>query len=216
MPTEIEGMQFTGFAGHDVGKLVNLDYAGRVEWLKYRFGLVFLTPFRKFVELDSGDCYVWLCVVSLLCTAVEALAEFEFDGNGMRRFSQFVEKYFSRDFVAGGLTLDDPRPTENGRATTPAEHLYKYFRCGLAHSLCIEWGGLLHREDNAPSYLFLRTPVEGQKSLGIVPRELVTDFLGAIKKFFEAAESWNGTPQAERFSQRFARVFLQSCAPPAP
>jgi hypothetical protein len=91
MPTEIEGMKFTGFARLDMENLVKLDYPGRVKWLKYRFGLIFLTPFRKFVELDGADCYVWLCVVSLLCTAVEALADFEFDGSGMQRFSRFVE-----------------------------------------------------------------------------------------------------------------------------
>jgi hypothetical protein len=64
MPTEIEGTEFTGFARLDMENLVKLDYSGRVKWLRYRFALVFLTPFRKFVQLDGADCYVWLCVVS--------------------------------------------------------------------------------------------------------------------------------------------------------
>jgi hypothetical protein len=217
MPTEIERMQFTGFARLDMQNLLKLDYAGRVKWLKYRFGLVFSTPFRRFVQLEAPDCYVWLCVVSLLCTAVEALADFEFDGNGMQRFARFVESYFSPDFRAGVLTLDDPKPDRGQQPITPAQHLYKYFRCGLAHSFCIEWGGVLHREDGAPSYLFERNPVGVQKSLGIVPRELVADFLAAIERFFAAAETWMpGTPQAVNFDEHFHEVFLVSCATPTP
>ncbi len=67
MPIEIHGLQFTGFARLDLENLPKLDYSDRVKWLKYRFGLVFLTPFGRLVQLDGADCYVWLCVVSLLC-----------------------------------------------------------------------------------------------------------------------------------------------------
>jgi len=56
-------------------------HAGRVEWLKYRFNLVLLTPFQQLVAFDNNDCYVWLCVTNLLCGAVEALASFEFATN---------------------------------------------------------------------------------------------------------------------------------------
>lgn len=115
-------------------RLPNLTYSGRVAWLRARFDLVFLAPFNKFVGLDS-ECYVWLCVVNLLTTAVEALADFEFDGTGGGRFSKFVEKYFSPDFRKGVLKLDDPI---KHIAVTPAEHLYQFFRCGLAHSFCIK------------------------------------------------------------------------------
>lgn len=214
MPT-IEGMQFTGFAALDAADLPRLSYAGRVDWLKYRFETFFLTPFKRFVALEN-ECYVWLCVVNLLCTAVEALADFEFDGTGMQRFSEFVEKYFSPDYRNAGLRLDDPKPTRNSVAVTPAQHLYKYFRCGLAHSFCIEWGGLRHREEGVPSYLFEREPIPMQKSLGIVPRELVTDFLAAVENFFEQAASWKpGTPPAMNFSRHFEEVFLV-CTSPTP
>jgi len=72
----------------------------------------------------------WLCVVSLLCTAVEALADFEFDGNGLQRFAGFVERYFSPDFSAGVLSLDDPMPDRGAPAVTPAQHLYNTFGAG--------------------------------------------------------------------------------------
>jgi hypothetical protein len=216
MSISIEGQHFSGFFGadFDANRLRALSYAGRVEWLRFRFGLVFLTPFKKLVALESGDCYVWLCVTNLLCGAVEALAAFEFAGLPMLCFSQFVEKYFSPDWKVP-LRLDDLTPSRSP-ATTAAQHLYKYFRCGLEHSFAIEWGGLRHRQDGAPSYLFERTAVEAQKSLGIVPRELVADFLAAVERFFQAAASWKrGTQEAERFNLRFEQVFL-NCEAPSP
>lgn len=210
---EIDGMHFTGFAGLDRQNLLRLNYAGRVEWLKHRIELVFMRPFKKMVALEH-ECYVWLCVTNLLCAAVEALADFEFGGSGMERFSRFVEKYFDPEFQARALRLDEPRPKPTA-AATPAEHLYRYFRCGLAHSFCIEWGGLLHREDGAPAYLFEREPMgDGRHSLGIVPRELVADFLRAVEKFFQTAKSWQaGSAEANRFDQQFAEIFLVCAAP---
>jgi hypothetical protein len=217
MPIEIEGQEFTGFFGadFDANRLRALSHAGRVEWLKFRFKLTFLTPFKKFVALESGDCFVWLCVVNLLCGAVEALASFEFgDRDPMTAFSNFVEKYFGPDWTQP-LNLHDFRPYR--RATRSADHLYKYFRGGLEHSLAIEWGGLRHREeapehkrpDGTLSYLFERTALGTQKSLGIVPRELVDDFYRAMDKFFQAAASWvAGSHEHQVFTARFEQVFL--------
>lgn len=226
MPIEIEGQEFTGFFGadFDANRLRALTHAGRVEWLKYRFDLILLKPFKKLVAAESGDCFVWLCVINLLCGAVEALASFEFDGDDpMRAFSDFVEKYFGPDWTQT-LNLDDFRPYRPARRS--ADHLYKYFRSGLEHSLAIEWGGLRHREDGAPEhrlsdgtvgYLFERTAVGTRKSLGIVPREFVTDFYRATEKFFKAAASWNGgTQEYEVFTARFEQVFLTCDAAPNP
>lgn len=217
MPIRIEGQDFTGFfgSGFDANKLRALSHAGRVEWLKFRFSLVFMTPFKGLVALDSGNCYVWLCVTNLLCGAVEALASFEFQGRDpMLRFSGFVEKYFKPDWKTP-LNLHDPQP-HRSPATKPAEHLYKYFRCGLEHSFAIEWGGLRHREDGATGYLFERDAMGNLKSLGIVPRELVVDFLAACEQFFKTASSWNpGAQEHERFNQRFEEVFL-TCEAPVP
>jgi hypothetical protein len=76
MPVEIEGQTFTGFFGRDfdADKLRALSHAGRVQWLRFRFDLVFLAPFKRLHALDSGDCYIWLCVMNLACGAIEALA----------------------------------------------------------------------------------------------------------------------------------------------
>lgn len=210
MTIRIEGQDFTGFFGpdFDANKLRPLSHAGRLEWLKYRLNLVFLTPFKGLVALDSGDCYVWLCVTNLLCGAVEALASFEFEGRDpMWRFSSFVEKYFRPDWKRP-LKLDDLIPYRSP-ATKPADHLYKYFRCGLEHSFAIEWGGLRHKEDGAPHYLFERDAVDNKKSLGVIPREMVDDFLAGVETFFHTALSWStGSREHNQFNQRFEDVFL--------
>jgi hypothetical protein len=62
MTIEIGKQTFTGFFGSqfDADKLRALTHTERVEWLRFRFGLVFLNPFKGLVGLDSGDCFVWL------------------------------------------------------------------------------------------------------------------------------------------------------------
>jgi hypothetical protein len=217
MPIEIQGIQFSGFPGRDFNDLRRLDFNGRVQWVRYRFQNFFLDTFDRVVALEH-ESYVWLCVVNLLTSAVEALSQFEFgDERGMTRFARFVERYLRAEF-RGPMQLDEPPGARNPRATTAAEHLYKYFRSGLAHSFCIEWGGLQHREEGAPSYLF-ETPQgqAGQCALGIVPRELVADFKRAVDSYFLALEGRQPQePEAIQFNSRFAEVFLNKTRPPLP
>ena len=171
----------------------------------------------KYAITHNMDSYVWLCVVNLLTSAVEALSQFEFnDPTGLARFSRFVERYFGPEFRAG-LQFDEPR-IRNPRAVTPAEQLYRYFRSGLAHSFCIEWGGLLHREDGAPAYLF-ETPQghSGQRAMGVVPRELVADFRRAVDSYFVAiVQRLPNEPEAVQFNRRFEEVFLNKARLPVP
>jgi len=75
MPTEIEGMKSR--ASHALTWRIweiGLPRSGEMAQVSVRADL--LDAIQKFVQLDGADCYVWLCVVSLLCTAVEALADF--------------------------------------------------------------------------------------------------------------------------------------------
>ena len=126
------------------------------------------------------------CVSSICSAGIEGLSQFQWDGIGTRqRFINFVERYFV-EFPKYQFVLHDPHANYPApQATSTAEHLYKYFRSGLAHSFCIEWGGLLHREDGATDYLFeTRQGTGGESALGIVPRELVTDFVNAVDRFF--------------------------------
>jgi hypothetical protein len=210
MAIEIGGVLFQGMPGLDKDNLSKLDHVGRVLWLKYRFDTFFIDPFRKFVALDGQGTYIWLCAVNLLCTAVEALASFELNlgrGNGMQEFAQFVEGHFPA-FGAVPFELDEPALKGNP-ARRPAEHLYRYFRNGLAHGFCIEWGGLLHREDGAPDYLSTRNPLGTLKSLVIAPRDLIAEFEIAICDFFSKAASWPiGSSEYACFNERFESVFM--------
>ena len=213
---EIQGIEFSGFPGRDFSRLHSLDFQGRIRWVRHRFDHFFLDTFERVVAMEQ-DSYVWLCVVNLLTSAVEALSQFEFnDPTGLARFSRFVERYFGPEFRAG-LQFDEPR-IRNPRAVTPAEQLYRYFRSGLAHSFCIEWGGLLHREDGAPAYLF-ETPQghSGQRAMGVVPRELVADFRRAVDSYFVAiVQRLPNEPEAVQFNRRFEEVFLNKARPPVP
>jgi hypothetical protein len=209
MAIEINGVVFQGMPGLDKDKLLALDYAGRVTWLRHRFDSFFMAPFRRLVSLDAeGGIYVWLCAVNLLCTAVEALSSFEFDSqSGMEDFARFVEEHFPT-FRNTALRLDEPKVNRTP-ATKPSEHLYRYFRSGLAHGFCIEWGGLLHREDGAPNYLSVRKPIGNLQSLVIAPRDLIGEFENAIDDFFRKSAGWPvGSAQYDCFNARFESVFM--------
>ena len=109
MPAIIEDREFSGFPGRDSHALRELTFAGRAAWLRYRYDLVFAAAFRTLLDADNHGPYIWLCAVNLLCTAIQALSGFEFNGTDQQRFISFVEKYFP-DFVNAGLHLSDPRP----------------------------------------------------------------------------------------------------------
>ena len=75
-PIEIAGTEFSGFPGHDFPKLASLTFEGRVAWVDYRFEAFSLAAFERLVAQEN-ESYIWLCVVNLLTSAVDALAHFE-------------------------------------------------------------------------------------------------------------------------------------------
>jgi hypothetical protein len=217
MSIEIQGTTYSGFPGRDFHDLPRLDFLGRVDWVEYRYHAFFLDSFDRLMAMEQ-DSYIWLCAINLLTSAIEALAHFEFDDkSGMLRFRKFVERYFGLEFRKP-LHLDEPPTAQGRRAQTPADHLYKYFRSGLAHSFCIEWGGLLHRADGARDYLF-ETP-QGQnqeRALGVVPHDLVRDFRRAVEAYFMTLRGRDpGEPEALQFNSRFDSVYRNKVRPPLP
>ena len=218
----IEDMEFSGFPGRDADHLPRLTYAGRVKWFRFRFELVFLTPFRRLVALESPDCYVWLCVIDLAGSAVQALANLSIgQGPDHAKFAAFLDRYLA-GFAAATLRLDDPRPDRNGAAAvSPAQHFYKFFRSSLAHTFCIDWGGLQHREEIpnvGNSYLFATTQgFAGEHGLGIIPREFVRDFERGCENVLDAFENAaDGDPLRASFEPTFNRVFLLKARAPIP
>jgi len=86
---------------------MGLSFQGRISWVEYRYRTFFLDTFDRLVALED-ESYIWLCVVNLLTSAVDALAHFEFsDRSAMVRFSSFVERYFSPAFRVP-MNLDEP------------------------------------------------------------------------------------------------------------
>jgi hypothetical protein len=217
MTAIIEEREFSGFPGRDAHALRELTFVGRVAWLRYRYDLVFADAFQTLRDADNQGPYIWLCIINLLCTAIQAFSGFEFGGSDQQRFIAFVEKYFPA-FVNSGLHLSDPRRRRRDNAQTPAEHLYKFFRSGLAHNFCIEWGGLNHREElpvPIQGYLFEVAQAPGLNGLGVSPREFVDAFHTAVEQFFTAAASQpDQSPERRRFNRCFERVFLLKERPP--
>ena len=218
----IEGMEFSGFPGRDFPHLQRLSYVGRVVWFRFRFELIFLTPFRRLVSLDSPDCYIWLCVMDLAGSAIQALANLCIgEGPDHIKFASFVDAYLP-EFRRVALNLDDPRPDRNGgAATSPAQHFYKFFRSGLAHTFCIDWGGLQHRDELpglGTSYLFATTQgFAGEHGLGIVPREFVGAFEQGCQSVLGALENArDGEPLRLSFERTFNRVFMRKAGAPVP
>lgn len=217
---QIQGLNFTGFPGRDATSLRQLDYHGRVAWFRYRFDLVFARPLQRFVALESPECYVWLCVMNLVGSAVSSLADFAERGTDPDKFTHFVSRYMPT-FAQADLLLHDPTTSGGSQAVTAAEHFYRFFRNGLAHDFCIQWGGLQHREETGThghNYLFEADQgVNGEHGLGIVPREFIADFTSACLTFItDLEQAVPGGATQRAFDRTFKRVYLRKTRPPLP
>ena len=218
---QIQGLEFSGFPGRDAANLRQLDYDGRVAWFKFRFELVFLTPFVRLVALESNDCYVWLCVMNLAGAAISSFADFTGRGKDRDKFTAFLTSYLPT-FAQAGFVLQDPNA--NGRnqpADSAAAQFYQFFRNGLAHDFCIQWGGLQHRNevgDAGVGYLFqTEQGMPGEHGLGVVPREFVADFEVGCARFLAAlAHAPAGGELRKSFERTFQRVYLRKERPPLP
>lgn len=200
VPIKIGRDTFRGFWDYDGGQLLHADFPTRLRWLEYRFKLVLLGPLDALVRIERRQ-YVWFAAVQLICSGVEALARFEFDGNETDRFCKFVEKYFAHDvWATGRFAL--PRPAGEGNKT-PAWHLYSYFRSGLSHGMRITYGALEHPEDGGPGYLEVREVRPFRREvLCIAPRALYSDFCEAQCRYFREME--RSVPDLQR---RFMETF---------
>jgi hypothetical protein len=216
----IQGLDFSGFPGGDANNLRHLDYPGRVAWFKFRFELVFATPFQRLLTLEDPDCYIWICAMSLIGSAVTSLADFAGRGSDPDKFARFVNRYLPT-FSQSAFHLHDPLGTPNSQAVSPAEQLYRYFRNGLAHNFCIQWGGLQHREQvGALGFGYLFETVQGtngETGLGIVPREFAADFQAGCTRFITELETAPlGSDTQRSFDRTFERVYLRKQLPPLP
>lgn len=220
-PVQIQGLEFSGFPGRDATNLHQLNYNGRVAWFKFRFELVFLAPFTRLVALEHGDCYIWLCVMNLAGAAISSFADFMSRGDDQSKFTAFVNLYLPT-FAQAGFVLHDPTANARNRpAESAAAQFYRFFRNGLAHDFCIQWGGVQHREEVGNighGYLFETAQgLPGERGLGVVPREFVADFQDGCTRFLTDLERApvGGVLQSS-FDRTFQRVYLSKARAPLP
>jgi len=122
------------------------------------------------------------------------------------RFNQFFEAYFKRG-SAYQLSAIRPKTEQSLDCSPSADHFYKYFRSGLAHSFAIEWGGVRHIGEGAPAYLYAAPQGYGA-CLGIDPHSFIAEFNEAMQQCFkELAGYAANSPEALRFGRRFMEVF---------
>lgn len=201
MPIEIAGMKFSGFWDDDSRFLTSLGYEDRLEWLEFRFTAVLRGPLNLLVSLEGRE-YIWFAAVQLICSGIEGLAGFEFEGNDTKRFEQFADSYLDRS-VWRNRALYIPKPGGRAQAPqSPAWHLYTYFRSGLSHNLRIKHGALLHKEDGGPDYADVRDIGSKTKALCIAPRALYRDFVSGTNRFFQAMQV-AGTQKQSNFMRTF-------------
>ena len=107
---EIQGREFSGFPGRDSANLLQLDYEGRIAWFNFRFELVFVRPFERLLALENADCYIWLCAMNLVGSAVSSLADFAGRGSDPDKFTSFVNRYMPSFDQAGRSVSTRMRP----------------------------------------------------------------------------------------------------------
>jgi len=125
------GSQPTYYSGLD--DLSGKTEREKIEWFRGRFSKLVLTPLNEVRTIGNTNQLIFdlnLGVVTLICTAIEALGSF-YAPQAPRDKTKFVS--FVDEFM-------NPKYREKSSRTnqTYSEILYEKFRCGLAHGMSIE------------------------------------------------------------------------------
>jgi len=203
---DIEGKNFTLFWDFDRDALRDLNFVGRIEWLRLRVNETLLRPI-SLLEMHIGEAFVYLAVVELVCAGIESLSDFYGNGNHGKgsQFCRFVYKFMSSDYE--GEALDN-----EGRSISFCEHLRKYFRNGLDHGFSIQWGGLWHADepDLTPGYLRHNKKNEG---IAVCPKAFVKDFQNAVELYFQQlSKEGEHSVIGRNFTKRFKSILNQECS----
>lgn len=182
--------ELTFYSGID--DLSGASQEKKIRWFRERFKKVISRPLREVQRLGPRNPAIWdlnLIVVTVICSAVEALGSFY--SPGVKDETAFDN--FATEFM-------DPIYREKSPATgmTYARILYGQFRCGLAHGFTIEG----HEVTTRPGkYL---TDDDGYVSIDLWT--LFQDMERASRKYLERVETDKGI-RAD-FVRRFDKLFV--------
>jgi hypothetical protein len=181
--------ELTYYSGLD--DLSKADAPKKIAWFRGRFKKVIVRPLMAVKRIGVHDQAIWdlnLGVVTIICSAIEALGSFYSPGaKDKAAFNEFVTAFME--------------PVYQGKSAsgmTYAEILYGQFRCGMAHGFTIEGHEVATRPGN---YI-----VDDDGYVSIDLWTLFDDMRRAFDRFINEVERNKRT--RARFIERFDKVFI--------
>ena len=197
MRINIEGKKYSLFIDYDRANLISLSYRGKLKYFKLRVKKILINPlkiltskavFNK-LEPANGSSVAWLCIISLICSGIEALGGF-YKGIAQKdSFLSFMYRYMNPAFK-----------NRRYKKLSYGECIREYFRNGLAHGFCIKNGGVEHFNKYFEIHRF---------GLQINPRYFLNDFLKAFSGYI--IDLYGGkinSKIAKNFLKRFKDIFI--------
>ena len=181
--------ELTYYSGLDDLSAASIEQ--KIRWFRGRFRKVVSRPLREVQRLGPRNQAIWdlnLGVVTIICSAIEALGSFYSPGvKDEKAFDAFVKAF-----------MDPIYQLKSAGGETYAKILYGYFRCGLAHGLTIEG----HEVATRPGKYI--TDDRGYVSIDLW--SLFRDMERARDRYIEEVETNRDT--RARFISRFDKLFV--------
>lgn len=180
-------------------QLAALSFHEKLKYFEARVKLVILDPLGEILRLEKSGVtrkYHSLNLITILSCAIDGLGSFLVPAGKTKKdcFEAFATGFMDRRFR---------NKICKSTGTEYWKFMWDFFRNGMAHSVCIEKGGLERRMHR----YFKDDPVAG---LIIDVDLLVKDFRKGVRTLFKQLRT-GGTSgvYANRFEDRFNRVFLR-------
>lgn len=142
------------------------------------------------LEPANGSSVAWLCIISLVCSGIEALGGFYKGKAEKDSYLSFMYRYMNPAFK-----------NRRYQKMTYGECIREYFRNGLAHGFCIKNGGVEHFKkyfDIHPKY-----------GLQMNPHHFLKDFLEAFSNYTKDLNATKPNSKiAKNFLKRFEDIFI--------
>src|ERR1700680_1769539 len=189
------GQNYTLYVDYDRGKFQYLDLAGKITYMRERVDRDLIRPCRLALRYQDRVA-VGLLVPGLVCAGVSAAATFLNGARALRGHDQAVFVDFVRNYMHSDLQRPLDNPTDP-KVSNYADWLYRYVRCGLAHSFVLEWGHI----ENSHLGAYVTLSASGQPQIN--QDELVQDFAKGWERYLDIVAAAPTDPLARKFEHRF-------------